>query len=154
MTTSLERVHPTRRARDLVRESSNRELERGSGEHSVEHRLEALGNAVDARAAEIDEAHHEHRVRRDTIGVGITRMSKGICGTPTPWWERRARVTLGSMREEHPGEQPPPPAATDQAGDEDLASTRPTVDEMSEWSFPASDPPATWTWDVERPSRG
>lgn len=24
---------------------------------------------------------------------------------------------------------------------------RPTVDEMSEWSFPASDPPATWTWD-------
>jgi hypothetical protein len=28
---------------------------------------------------------------------------------------------------------------------------RPTVDEMSEWSFPASDPPATWTWDVEPP---
>lgn len=28
---------------------------------------------------------------------------------------------------------------------------RPTVDEMSEWSFPASDPPATWTWDP-RPS--
>ena len=24
---------------------------------------------------------------------------------------------------------------------------RPTVDEMSEWSFPASDPPATWTWE-------
>lgn len=23
-----------------------------------------------------------------------------------------------------------------------------TVDEMSEFSFPASDPPATWTWDV------
>jgi beta-phosphoglucomutase-like phosphatase (HAD superfamily) len=23
-----------------------------------------------------------------------------------------------------------------------------TVDEMSEWSFPASDPPATWTWEV------
>jgi hypothetical protein len=30
-------------------------------------------------------------------------------------------------------------------------STRPTVDEMSEWSFPASDPPATWTWDVDPP---
>jgi hypothetical protein len=23
-----------------------------------------------------------------------------------------------------------------------------TVDEMSEWSFPASDPPATWTWEL------
>jgi hypothetical protein len=23
-----------------------------------------------------------------------------------------------------------------------------TVDEMSEWSFPASDPPSTWTWEV------
>jgi hypothetical protein len=23
-----------------------------------------------------------------------------------------------------------------------------TVDEMSEWSFPASDPPATWTWEI------
>jgi nucleotide-binding universal stress UspA family protein len=29
---------------------------------------------------------------------------------------------------------------------------RPSVDEMSEWSFPASDPPATWTWDVDRPA--
>jgi nucleotide-binding universal stress UspA family protein len=27
--------------------------------------------------------------------------------------------------------------------------TRPSVDEMSEWSFPASDPPATWTWDID-----
>jgi hypothetical protein len=26
-------------------------------------------------------------------------------------------------------------------------SRHPTVDDMSEWSFPASDPPATWTWD-------
>jgi nucleotide-binding universal stress UspA family protein len=30
-------------------------------------------------------------------------------------------------------------------------SARPSVDDMSEWSFPASDPPATWTWDVDRP---
>ena len=26
-------------------------------------------------------------------------------------------------------------------------STRPNVDEMGEASFPASDPPAVWTWD-------
>ena len=32
------------------------------------------------------------------------------------------------------------------------ATGRPTVDEVSECSFPASDPPAVWTWDVpERP---
>jgi hypothetical protein len=42
----------------------------------------------------------------------------------------------------------PIPTAPRSAGD-----TRPTVDEMGEWSFPASDPPATWTWDVERPAR-
>lgn len=30
--------------------------------------------------------------------------------------------------------------------------SRPTVDQMSEWSFPASDPPATWTWEVEKRS--
>jgi hypothetical protein len=29
----------------------------------------------------------------------------------------------------------------------DGGSLRPTIDQMSEWSFPASDPPATWTWD-------
>jgi hypothetical protein len=34
-----------------------------------------------------------------------------------------------------------------------MPSTRPSVDDMSEWSFPASDPPATWTWDVERQFR-
>jgi len=30
-----------------------------------------------------------------------------------------------------------------------LEKHRPSVDDMSEWSFPASDPPATWTWDVD-----
>ena len=29
------------------------------------------------------------------------------------------------------------------------APPRPSVDDMSEWSFPASDPPATWTWEVD-----
>jgi hypothetical protein len=37
-------------------------------------------------------------------------------------------------------EEPPPRPAS-------KAPARPTVDEMGEWSFPASDPPATWTWD-------
>jgi hypothetical protein len=26
-----------------------------------------------------------------------------------------------------------------------------TVDAMSEWSFPASDPPAVWTWEPKAP---
>jgi hypothetical protein len=47
---------------------------------------------------------------------------------------------------------PQPPGAGDEAHrpaarDDDAAVRRPTVDEMSEWSFPASDPPATWTWE-------
>ena len=35
--------------------------------------------------------------------------------------------------------------------EDERTATRPPVDEMGEWSFPASDPPATWTWDVEAP---
>jgi hypothetical protein len=31
----------------------------------------------------------------------------------------------------------------------DVATVPVTVDDLSEWSFPASDPPATWTWDPE-----
>jgi hypothetical protein len=29
---------------------------------------------------------------------------------------------------------------------------RPSVDDVSEMSFPASDPPAVWTWDPPEPS--
>jgi hypothetical protein len=59
------------------------------------------------------------------------------------------------MSEQRPPELEPPPRVVDEVdGEEEPAPTRPTVDEMSEWSFPASDPPATWTWDIERPSRG
>jgi hypothetical protein len=58
------------------------------------------------------------------------------------------------MHEPRPAEPDLPERAVAQSDDTDPASARPTVDEMSEWSFPASDPPATWTWDVERPSRG
>ena len=35
----------------------------------------------------------------------------------------------------------------------DSPSTRPSVDEMGEASFPASDAPAVWTWDPPPPSR-
>jgi hypothetical protein len=58
------------------------------------------------------------------------------------------------MSEPHPGEPPPPTTAIDQVDESQPVSARPTVDDMSEWSFPASDPPATWTWDLERPLRG
>jgi hypothetical protein len=33
----------------------------------------------------------------------------------------------------------------------DPRSTHRTVDDMGEASFPASDPPAVWTWDPPRP---
>jgi hypothetical protein len=54
------------------------------------------------------------------------------------------------MSELRPPEPDPPARAVDDV-EEEPAPTRPTVDEMSEWSFPASDPPATWTWDIRRP---
>src|ERR1044072_7238496 len=58
------------------------------------------------------------------------------------------------MRETRSAESELPERAIARSRDVEPESSRPTVDEMSEWSFPASDPPATWTWDVERPARG
>jgi hypothetical protein len=58
------------------------------------------------------------------------------------------------MRAPHSDEPEVPIRAIDEVDPEAIAATRPTVDEMSEWSFPASDPPATWTWDVKPPSPG
>jgi hypothetical protein len=57
------------------------------------------------------------------------------------------------MMPEDPNDLDPPTQAIDEPHEDDQPSTRPTVDQMSEWSFPASDPPATWTWEVERPVR-
>jgi hypothetical protein len=66
-----------------------------------------------------------------------------------PWDESR----LDRVSEQRPPELDPPAQAVDEVDEEEPTSTRPTVDEMSEWSFPASDPPATWTWDIKRPRR-
>jgi len=44
----------------------------------------------------------------------------------------------------------PIPEASESSLDRAPRPGRPTVDDMGEWSFPASDPPATWTWDVDR----
>ena len=55
-----------------------------------------------------------------------------------------------------PEEKPDPdPAAPAVAGERVSApsATRPSVDDMGEASFPASDPPAVWTWDPPRPAR-
>jgi hypothetical protein len=56
---------------------------------------------------------------------------------------------MGTMDEQQRApEQPPRPA-----GEAGTAAARyPTVDDMGEWSFPASDPPATWTWEP-RPAK-
>jgi len=48
----------------------------------------------------------------------------------------------------------PPVAPAPSAGEDDArarvqAATPGPLDEVGEASFPASDPPATWTWDVE-----
>jgi hypothetical protein len=52
------------------------------------------------------------------------------------------------MSEQRPPKLEPPARAVDEVDEEEPTSARPTVDEMSEWSFPASDPPATWTWET------
>jgi hypothetical protein len=35
----------------------------------------------------------------------------------------------------------------DDEDDADARAVRPTVEDMGVWSFPASDPPATWNWE-------
>jgi hypothetical protein len=46
-------------------------------------------------------------------------------------------------------DRPPPtfPASDEADTTQRPAADRPTVEQMGEWSFPASDPPAVWTWD-------
>lgn len=51
------------------------------------------------------------------------------------------------MRERCSANITPPEQAGEESPSEAATAVRPTVDEMGEWSFPASAPPATWTWD-------
>jgi hypothetical protein len=78
-------------------------------------------------------------------------MDPEIRGTATPLRSPSGESRLNRMSERRARELESPTPAVDE---EEPASRRPTVDEMSEWSFPASDPPATWTWDIERPRQG
>ena len=55
-----------------------------------------------------------------------------------------------------PEDKPDPDSAVRAVAGErvpDPPATRPSVDDMGEASFPASDPPAVWTWDPPRPAR-
>jgi hypothetical protein len=49
------------------------------------------------------------------------------------------------MQRERADEIEAPPTAP---GDEAAIRAGPTTDEVGEASFPASDPPSSWTWDV------
>ncbi len=54
------------------------------------------------------------------------------------------------MPTERPQPDPAPsePAPRSPAPEPSVPDGSSTVDQMSESSFPASDPPAVWTWDV------
>src|SRR3954468_17707156 len=57
-------------------------------------------------------------------------------------YHRIRLVDPEAMPDQHPEDSTAPEKRASDEG-----SLRPTVDQMGEWSFPASDPPATWTWD-------
>jgi hypothetical protein len=83
-------------------------------------------------------------------GVGVRPRVVWHAG---PIARATGQVQTDLIVSEAPADSDPPARAIDPAREDEPASTRPTVDDMGEWSFPASDPPATWTWDVERPLR-
>lgn len=57
---------------------------------------------------------------------------------------------MSRMRDQERPDPPEEPAET--AADEGSEPRgRPTGEQMGEWSFPASDPPATWTWEPRSP---
>ncbi len=67
-------------------------------------------------------------------------------------WDARQLQRIFSSMDDRPSTEPqsdePVPARPRPKSQE----THPiSVDELSEWSFPASDAPATWTWDPDSP---
>jgi hypothetical protein len=69
------------------------------------------------------------------------------------WPGKRCRFS--AMMEDTDAQPLVPPAGDRDAESSQLAPGAPgggsTVDEMSECSFPASDPPAVWTWEPKLP---
>jgi hypothetical protein len=59
------------------------------------------------------------------------------------------------MASESPGRRPEVPVRVPMRPEptQTVASGPPTVDELGEASFPASDPPPAWTWEIEPPVR-
>jgi hypothetical protein len=74
----------------------------------------------------------------------------GIACNGDPIAAIAGRVQTEATMREDPADLDPPKRPLEEPRPDEQPSMRPTVDEMSEWSFPASDPPATWTWEVER----
>lgn len=59
-------------------------------------------------------------------------------------------MTMPPRRRPETGLLPRSKSAQSRPRPEQAAGGRSTVDQMSESSFPASDPPAVWTWEVSR----
>jgi hypothetical protein len=61
-----------------------------------------------------------------------------------------ARDTARMSVDKRPDHEQPVPEVDRSAETDAVAPPRrPTLDDIGEWSFPASDPPANWTWDVD-----
>ena len=76
-------------------------------------------------------------------------LNRPLC-TVAPIVRPGLKRETGHMPEQTPDLVPVAPVV---AGElvPDPRSTHRTVDDMGEASFPASDPPAVWTWDPPRP---
>ena len=96
----------------------------------------------------------------DRLGFGASRPAAArapadAAGSPWRSWMARAANSFGAMIidvEAHPpGSHPTAdPGAKSPVPDQPAAPAGgATTDEMSECSFPASDPPSVWTWEIE-----